>query len=60
MIENPIIEEFLNYLRFERHFSPHTAKCYAADLDQFSGFINQDEPGEHPPHPFPDPPPLLA
>jgi len=20
---------FLNYLRFERHFSPHTAKCYA-------------------------------
>ncbi|MCK4658033.1 MAG: tyrosine recombinase XerC [Phycisphaerae bacterium] len=35
MIEIPLISEFLNYLNFERHFSPHTAKCYAADLRQF-------------------------
>lgn len=34
-----LIEEFLNYLRFERHFSPHTAKCYSADLHQFHGFL---------------------
>ena len=34
-----MIEEFLNYLRFERHFSPHTAKCYAADLGQFCSFL---------------------
>ncbi|MHC4444091.1 MAG: tyrosine recombinase XerC [Planctomycetota bacterium] len=39
MSENKLIEEFLNYLRFERHFSPHTAKCYAADLHQFCEFI---------------------
>ena len=35
MIEIPLISEFLNYLNFERHFSPHTAKCYSADLRQF-------------------------
>ncbi|RJP31718.1 MAG: tyrosine recombinase XerC [Phycisphaerales bacterium] len=43
MTENPLIEEFLNYLKFERHFSPHTAKCYAADLHQFCAFLNGDE-----------------
>ena len=37
--ENPLITDFLNYLRFERHFSPHTGKCYAADLHQFSQFL---------------------
>lgn len=39
MRENPLITEFLNYLKFERHFSPHTAKCYSADLAQFCGFL---------------------
>ena len=39
MTENPLIDEFLNYLKFERHFSPHTAKCYAADLAQFCAFL---------------------
>ncbi|MCP4589955.1 MAG: tyrosine recombinase XerC [bacterium] len=39
MIEIPLISEFLNYLSFERHFSPHTAKCYAADLKQFCGYL---------------------
>jgi integrase/recombinase XerC len=39
MRENPLIIEFLNYLKFERHFSPHTAKCYSADLAQFCGFL---------------------
>lgn len=43
MIENTLIDEFLNYLRFERHFSPHTAKCYAADLHQFCDFLRGDE-----------------
>ena len=41
MSANTLIEEFLNYLRFERHFSPHTAKCYAADLHQFCAFIRE-------------------
>lgn len=39
MIENSLISEFLNYLNFERHFSPHTAKCYSADLTQFCAFL---------------------
>ena len=42
MIENSLIDEFLNYLKFERHFSPHTAKCYAADLAQFCAFLVGD------------------
>jgi len=37
--EHPLIQEFLTYLRCERHFSPHTGKCYAADLHQFSQFL---------------------
>lgn len=40
-----LIDEFLNYLRFERHFSPHTAKCYAADLHQFCDFLRGNEVG---------------
>lgn len=42
-IEHPLIQEFLNYLRFERHFSPHTAKCYSADLHQFCDFLVHGE-----------------
>jgi integrase/recombinase XerC len=34
-----IIQEFLSYLKFEKHFSVHTAKCYGADLDQFIDFL---------------------
>lgn len=40
MTPYPLIDEFLNYLRFERHFSPHTAKCYAADLAQFCAYLS--------------------
>ena len=42
MTEIPLIDEFLNYLKFERHFSPHTAKCYGADLSQFCAFLVGD------------------
>lgn len=45
MKENSLIDEFLNYLKFERHFSPHTAKCYAADLAQFCAFLAGDTAG---------------
>jgi len=37
--QQSIVEEFINYLRAERHFSAHTARCYAADLEQFCTFI---------------------
>ena len=33
------IREFLNYLKFEKHFSEHTAKCYGGDLEQFCDFL---------------------
>ena len=35
----PLIEKFVNYLRFERHFSPYTARCYEADLRQYGEFL---------------------
>ncbi|MGE3181580.1 MAG: tyrosine recombinase XerC [Phycisphaerae bacterium] len=34
-----LIQQFINYLRAERHFSPHTSKCYAADLSQFVTYL---------------------
>ncbi len=40
--ESAVIHEFLSYLKFERHFSIHTAKCYGADLGQFAGFLQND------------------
>jgi len=43
MTENNLIQEFLNYLTFERHFSPHTAKCYSADLRQFTEYLCSDK-----------------
>ncbi len=45
MKDHSLIDEFLNYLKFERHFSPHTAKCYAADLAQFCAFLAGDSAG---------------
>ncbi len=41
--EHPIVEQFINYLRFERHFSPYTARCYGADLRQFTDYLFGDE-----------------
>jgi integrase/recombinase XerC len=36
-----IVQEFLNYLKFEKRFSEHTAKCYGADLRQFCEFLTR-------------------
>ncbi len=33
-----LIDQFTEYLRFERHFSQYTSRCYAADLYQFWQF----------------------
>jgi integrase/recombinase XerC len=38
-VDSAIVQEFLNYLKFEKRFSEHTAKCYGADLFQFSEFV---------------------
>lgn len=40
MEDHVITEEFLNYLKFEKRFSVHTAKCYGADLRQFVDFLS--------------------
>ena len=40
MDDSGIIQDFLSYLTFEKRFSEHTAKCYGADLAQFSEFVS--------------------
>jgi integrase/recombinase XerC len=40
MEDSIIIHKFLDYLKFERRFSEHTAKCYGADLTQFCEFLS--------------------
>jgi integrase/recombinase XerC len=48
MEESAIIQKFLDYLKFERRFSEHTAKCYGADLAQFGEFLKGVSPeGDH-------------
>lgn len=42
MIKVPLIEQFLEYLNSERHFSPFTARCYGVDLRQFAEFLADD------------------
>lgn len=39
MEESTTIQKFLDYLKFERRFSEHTAKCYGADLTQYGEFL---------------------
>jgi integrase/recombinase XerC len=48
MEESTTIQKFLDYLRFERRFSEHTAKCYGADLTQFSQFLVSASDGSPP------------
>jgi integrase/recombinase XerC len=48
--QESIIDQFINYLRAERHFSTHTARCYAADLEQFCVFLA--DPNAEPPPGF--------
>ncbi len=47
MEESTIIHKFLDYLKFERRFSEHTAKCYGADLTQFGEFLKSSSESEH-------------
>jgi integrase/recombinase XerC len=56
MDNSAIIQEFVNYLKFEKHFSEHTAKCYEADLEQFTAFLSgqtdASDSGETQPNPW--------
>ena len=47
MEHSQYIQEFTNYLNFEKYFSAHTAKCYGADLLQFAQFVTERDSGEH-------------
>ncbi|MCE9625223.1 MAG: tyrosine recombinase XerC [Deltaproteobacteria bacterium] len=38
------VEEFLNYLRTEKNFSPHTLKNYAIDLREVTEFFVRQQP----------------
>ncbi len=35
----PLVRQFLDYLKLEKHFSDYTVKSYGADLIQFSQFL---------------------
>src|SRR3954466_1704115 len=35
----PLVQQFLTYLKLEKHFSEYTVKSYGADLIQFGQFI---------------------
>src|SRR5687768_18378417 len=35
----PLVQQFLDYLRLEKHFSDYTVKSYGADLLQFAQFL---------------------
>lgn len=39
---HPLVDQFVNYLRYERHFSPYTARCYGADLKQFVSHLQEE------------------
>lgn len=36
------MEEFLDFLRYEKRFSPHTVTSYQTDLSQFATFLKQE------------------
>ena len=37
---SPLVRQFLEYLRLEKHFSDYTVKSYGADLIQFGQYLN--------------------
>ena len=41
--QSALIQQFVHYLRYERHFSPYTARCYGADLRQYVEFLGSDD-----------------
>jgi integrase/recombinase XerC len=37
------LERFIQYIKFEKRYSPHTVAAYQSDLDQFINFLNHPE-----------------
>ncbi|MEN3003472.1 tyrosine recombinase XerC [Dehalobacterium formicoaceticum] len=40
-----LVEQFMAYLRMEKHASPHTMEAYGHDLEEFTQFLIQDGSG---------------
>lgn len=38
-----VLERFIQYIRFEKRYSPHTVSAYQSDLEQFFKFLNDTE-----------------
>lgn len=36
-------ERFIQYIKFEKRYSPHTVSAYQSDLDQFIGYLNNPD-----------------
>jgi len=39
MKNSNVIQEFISYLKFEKHFSDYTAHCYGTDLEQYVNYL---------------------
>jgi hypothetical protein len=37
---SPLVQQFLQFLKLEKHFSDYTVKSYGADLFQFGQFLS--------------------
>src|SRR5438105_7618423 len=44
---SPLVRQFLDYLKLERHFSDYTVKSYGADLIQFGQFLSGEIGASH-------------
>src|SRR5690242_18631830 len=51
---SPLVRQFLDYLRLEKHFSDYTVKSYGADLIQFGQFLAGEIGAAHTAQPRPD------
>ena len=40
-----LIDDFLNYLRYERNYSNYTIGAYSKDLDQFQRYVREHREG---------------
>jgi integrase/recombinase XerC len=38
------LERFIQYIQYEKRYSPHTVSAYQSDLEQFFRFLNHPEP----------------
>lgn len=42
------LERFIQYIKYEKRYSPHTVSAYQSDLEQFFKFLNPEQTVSHP------------